>query len=408
MISPAAGSFTDISNPRDSPLVADVTRVYASRMLHEFLTANREELIARCLAKVGKRPVPPATAAEMVHGIPLFLAQITETLRSEAAADEPTTRRISGPVEPGTSPTTSEIGESAAAHGDELQKKGFTVDQVVHDYGDLCQAITELAVERAAPIEVTEFRTLNRCLDNAMADAVTRFGHEHDRSIRDSASLDTNERLGALAHELRGKLNVARLAVEAIKRGTVGIAGATGAILDRSLTSMRDIIDRSFAEVRLGAGLSPHRERIMVSEMFDEVRVLAGLQARAKGLAFAVRPGEAGLVIDADRHTIASALSNLMENAIKFTRTGGHISMSVHAAKGRVLIEVADECGGLPSGDPEQLFRPFIQRSGNRAGLGLGLSISQRGVEANDGKLFVRNRPGKGCTFTIDLPLPVG
>jgi len=371
-------------------------------MLHEFLTANRDQLIARCVAKVAKRPVPPPTAAELIHGIPRFLTQITETLRSEAASDEPATRRISGAGDPGTSPTASEIGESAAAHGDELQKKGFTVDQVVHDYGDLCQAITELAVEQNAPIAVTEFRTLNRCLDNAMADAVTRFGREHDRSIKDWASQDTNERLGVLAHELRGKLNVARLAVEAIKRGTVGIAGATGAILDRSLTAIRDIIDRSFADVRLGAGLSPHRERILIRDLFEEVRVFASLQARAKGLALAVQPAEAGLAIDADRHTIASAVSNLVQNSIKFTPSGGHASLSAQASNGRVLIEVADECGGLPTGTPEELFEPFHQRTGDRAGL--GLSISRRGVEANDGKLYVHNRPGTGCVFTIDLP----
>jgi signal transduction histidine kinase len=366
-------------------------------MLHEFLTANRDELIARCVAKVAKRPVPPPTAAEMMHGIPRFLTQITETLRSDAASDEPTSRRISGVGDPDTAPTASEIGESAAAHGDELQKSGFTVDQVVHDYGDLCQAITELAVEQNAPIEVTEFRTLNRCLDNAMADAVTRFGREHDRSIRETASQNTNERLGVLAHELRSKLNVARLAVEAIKQGTVGMAGATGAILDRSLTAMRDIIDRSFAEVRLGAGLSPHRERILIRELFEEVRVLASLQARAKGLGLNVRPGEAGLAIDADRHTIASSVSNLVQNAIKFTPSGGEITLSGHASDGRVLMDVADECGGLPTGTPEELFE--------RTGLGRGLSISRRGVEANDGKLSVRNQPGKGCVFRIDLPL---
>ena len=93
----------------------------------------------------------------------------------------------------------------------------------MHDYGDLCQAITELAVEQEAPIAVTEFRTLNRCLDNAIADAVTRFGEEHEESIKDSAAQDANERLGILAHELRGKLNVAFLAVEAIKRGTANM-----------------------------------------------------------------------------------------------------------------------------------------------------------------------------------------
>ena len=364
-------------------------------MLHEFLTENRDELIARCVAKVAKRPAPPPTVAEMTHGIPLFLAQITETLRSESASDA---------LDPGQPLVDREMGASAAAHGDELQRKGFTIDQVVHDYGDLCQAVTELAVEQDAPISVAEFRTLNRCLDNAIADAVTRFGDEHEASIRDWAAQDANERLGVLAHELRGKLNVAFLAVEAIKRGTAGVAGATSAALDRSLMAMRDIIDRSFAEVRLGAGLPPPRERILIRGLLEEVQIFAGVQAGAKGLGLAVQPGEPGLAIDADRHTIASAVSNLVQNAIKFTPSGGHVAMSAQASNGRVLIEIEDECGGLPSGSREDLVRPFVQRSSNRTGLGLGLSISQRGVEANGGRLYVRNRPGTGCVFTIDLP----
>lgn len=372
-------------------------------MLHEFLAANRSELIARCVAKVAKRPVPPQTATVQTHGIPLFLDQIIDTLARDAASDESASRRISGPADPGQTPTTSEIGEGAARHGDELQRRGYTVDQVVHDYGDLCQAITEVAVEQDAPIAAREFRTLNRCLDNAIADAVTRFGSERERSIRDWAAQDTNERLGFLAHELRGKLNVVRLAVEAIKQGTVGTAGATGKILDRSLTAMGDLIDRSFAEVRLGAGLPPSRERISIAGLFEEVQIFAGLQSGAKGLKLAVRSGEPGLAVYADRHTIASAVSNLVQNAIKFTPSGGHIALSARSSTDRVLIDVEDQCGGLPSGDPEELFRPFTQRSRDRGGLGLGLSISQRGIEANDGKLYVRNRPGKGCVFTIDL-----
>jgi signal transduction histidine kinase len=375
-------------------------------MLHEFLTKNRDELIARCVAKVAKRPVPLASEAELTHGIPLFLSQITETLRRDDAADETGSRRISGTSDPSKTPTTTEIGESAAQHGDELHRKGFTVDQVVHDYGDLCQAITELAVEEGEPIATTEFRTLNRCLDNAIADAVTRFGADRERFVRDWAVQDVNERLGFLAHEMLGKLNTARLAVEAIKRGTVGISGATGAVLDRSLTAMRDIIARSFAEVRLGVGLPPHRERILIAGLFEEIQIFAGLQAGAKGLGLAVRPGPPGLAVEADRHTIASAVSNLVHNAIKFTPPGGRISMIAQAVTDRVMIEVSDECGGLAPGNSEHYFRPSTQRTADRRGLGLGLSISQRGVEANGGKLLVRNRPGKGCVFTVELPAP--
>ena len=99
-------------------------------------------------------------------------------------------------------------------------------------------------------------------------------------------------------------------------------------------------------------------------------------------------------------------MANLLQNAFKFTRTGGHVSLKSFSSADRVLIEVEDECGGLPPGDAEDLFQLFEQRGGDRSGLGLGLGISRRGVEANGGKLYVRNLPGKGCVFTIDLPKP--
>lgn len=373
-------------------------------MLHDFLAANRDDLIARCRAKVAKRPSPPPTAAELKFGIPLFLGQIIKTLKMEEASDMKGSKSVSGSSSPPETPAPSEIGASAAQHGDELQRKGFTVDQLVHDYGDLCQAVTDLAVEKKAPIDASEFRTFNRCLDNAIADAVTQFGARREQSIADHAAQDTNERLGFLAHELRGKLNGAGLAVEAIKRGTVGIAGATGAVLDRCLLAMRDIIDRSFTEVRLGAEFSQKRERIPIAELFEEVQVFALMEAGAKGVLLAVRPDDLGLAVDADRQTIASAVSNLLQNAIKFTPKGGHITLRAHASGARLLIDVEDECGGLPPGDSADLFRAFTQRSTDRTGLGLGLSISRRGVEANGGRLNVRNMPGTGCVFTIDLP----
>jgi signal transduction histidine kinase len=373
-------------------------------MLHEFLSEHSADLIARCRVKVNKRPSPPPTAAELTHGIPLFLSQIIRTLRMEELSDRSGSMAVSGASDPGRTPAQSEIGETAAQHGAELHQKGFSVDQVVHDYGDLCQAVTDLAVERAWPITPDEFRTLNRCLDNAIADAVTEFGSQREQTITTRTMQDSTERLGFLAHELRGKLNGARLALDAIKRGTVGIAGATGAILERSLLAMRDIIDRSFTEVRLQAGLVQPRERVSIADLFEEVQIFAGMEAAAKGQRFDVRPGEPSLAVNADRHALGSALSNLLQNAVKFTPAGGKLALSARASDDRVLIEVEDECGGLPKGDASILFRPFERRSIDRTGLGLGLSICQRGVEANGGKLDVRNMAGKGCVFTIDLP----
>lgn len=362
-------------------------------MLHEFLTANRDELVRRCRAKVARRSAPTPTALELEHGIPLFLDQLIGALRKELGAPRD-----------GSSQLPREIGATAGRHGDDFFRRGFSVDQVVHDYGDLCQSVTELAAENKAPITVNEFRTFNRCLDNAIADAVTAFGHARDRIISAAGAHQMNERLGSLAHELRNLLNSAILAFDAIKTGNVAVTGATGSVLDRSLLALRDVIDRSLAEVRLDAGLDAQREAINVSEFLHELQVAAAMDARTKQITFEVAPIDTGLTVDADRQMLASAVSNLLQNAFKFSRRNGSVSLTVRATGDHILIDVEDECGGLPDGKVEEMFRPFEQRSSNRTGLGLGLSISRRAVQANDGKLDVRNLAGKGCVFTIELP----
>ena len=166
-------------------------------MLHEFLAVNRDELVRRCRAKVAKRSAPRPTATELEHGIPLFLDQLIDTLRAELIGVEE------------ASHLPAEIGSTAGRHGRELLRRGFTVDQVVHDYGDLCQSVTELAAEKNAPVTVDEFRTFNLCLDNAIADAVSEYGRDRDRFITAEGTQAMNERLGILAHELRNLLNSA-------------------------------------------------------------------------------------------------------------------------------------------------------------------------------------------------------
>ena len=110
------------------------------------------------------------------------------------------------------------------------------------------------------------------------------------------------------------------------------------------------------------------------------------------------------MAIEADRQVLAAVVGNLLQNAFKFTRPRTTVTLRVGASAERVLIEVQDECGGLPAGDVDELFRPFEQRSADRTGLGLGLAFSRWGVEANRGRLYARNLPGKGCIFTVDLP----
>jgi signal transduction histidine kinase len=357
-------------------------------MLHEFIAINREEIIRRCRVKVAARSVSPPTDAEIDHGVPVFLDQLTDTLRL-------------GQI------TTSEISTSAIQHGHDLLLQGFTVSQVVHEYGDVCQAITELAVELHAPISADDFRKLNRCLDDAIAGAVTEYERERNQSDVDGESARGSERLGFFAHEMRNLINVAIVAFEVLKTGNVGVAGSTGTVLHRSLMASRALIGRSLAEVRLTHGVQ-NRKQFLVSEFIEEIASASTLEANVRGVRLIVTPVEERVTIEADRQVLAAVVGHLLQNAFKFTRPRTTVTLRVGASAERVLIEIQDECGGLPAGSVNELFRPFEQRGADRTGVGLGLAFSRWGAKMNDGRIYARSLPDRGCVFTVDLPrLPV-
>jgi len=349
-------------------------------MLHEFLKDNREEILGRARAKVVARIAPRVTAEELEMGIPLFLDQLIESLR----------------VDPNDNVT---LKSGATRHGEQRLQMGFTVAQVVHDYGNVCQVVTQLAIELDAPISTEEFRNLNRCLDDAIAQAVT----EHARGREIAISTQDSERLAFLGHELRNLINTASLSYDILKDGSVAIGGSTGAVLGRSLSGLRDLVDRTLVEVRLDAGVD-HRERLEVSEFLAEVELAGMIEAKTRGVTFLSANGVAGVVVDADRQLLASALGNLLQNAFKYTHAHGTVWLRTHATQDRVSIEIEDQCGGLPPAMTDRLFGLFQQHSADRSGLGLGLVISKRAVEAMNGELRAHNHPGTGCVFTVTLP----
>jgi hypothetical protein len=247
--------------------------------LHEFIALNREEIIRRCRSKVATRTMPPPTEEEINHGVPLFLDQMVDALRLGIRSNP-------------------EIGRSAVLHGHELLLKGFTVSQVVQDYGDVCQTVTSLAMEMNAPISTPDFRALNLCLDEAIAGALTEYGFGRDQSTLEGESARGSERLGFLAHQGRN----------------LGFAGNTASVLKRALVS---------------------------------------------------------------------------------------ISLTVLPVEGGV-IEVLDECAGLPDSSAHDRFRSFEELSSDGTA-GVGLAFSRWGAEVNGGKIYARNLPDKGCIFTVDL-----
>jgi len=222
-------------------------------MLHELLRANRDDLIERCRLKVSRRSSPPATETELQYGVPLMLDQLSEALVREEAS--PTSQEDCVFGYSLLTPGSEEADRTAALHGTELFRLGYTVDQVVHDYGDLCQAITELAKEIDAPITVDEFHTFNRLLDSSIATAVSTYvRHQHSSDAGDAAKV-LHDRLGTLAEEQRMLLETALKALDALKLGNVGLMGATGTLLEDSLLKLRERIDRSLPEIRTASGM---------------------------------------------------------------------------------------------------------------------------------------------------------
>jgi len=353
-------------------------------MLCEFITLNRDEIVRRCRAKVAARSVPAATAAEIDHGVPIFLNQLVAALRSGQSS-------------------SVEISQTALLHGHDLHLQGLTLTQVVHDYGDVCQSVTELAAETAAPISAAEFGLLNGCLDSAIAVAITEYGRECNQATIDGETVRENERLGFLTHELKNLLHTALLSFEVIRSGNVGVTGTTGGVLHRSLMGARDLVARALAETRLTQGVQ-NRQPLLVATLVDELTQTASLEASSRGHTFAAEPIAENVAVCADRQVLTAVLMNVLQNALKFTKPRSAIVLRVIATSERVQIEVQDQCGGLDADDVEGMFHPFEKRHANRTGLGMGLAFSRWATEANGGQISARNLPGIGCIFTIDLP----
>ena len=349
-------------------------------MLEEMIVSQRARIIERTRSMVASRRVPRASEFEIEHGVPIFLDQLVARLHDVTGG-------------------TIDIAATASRHGAELWQAGVLICQVVHGYGDVCQAITSIALEDGASFSTEEFRTLNLCLDIAIAEAVGEFSRRSEARISNYGV----EQLGFLAHELRNLLGTATLAFDALRSGNVGAAGSTGGVLGKSLDNMTVLVARSLAEVRLAAE-APHLDRVLVTGVLEEVSIAATMQAKTRGVKLAIEPCTSDEMVQADSQIMSSILINLVQNACKFTPPGGQVTLRARVYDTRIAIDVEDQCGGLPAGTAEELFRPFAQRSENRTGVGLGLAICKRGADAIAGKIAVRDMPGVGCVFTLDLP----
>ena len=354
-------------------------------MLHDFLSRFREEILATTTARIACSAGARRSLEDLEDQLPAFYEVLIGAFRKDAGL----------PVK-----MPAALAETASLHGEQRQRAGFAVSQVVHDYGSLCNTILEVASITGQSLSLREFQLLNHVLDQGMAEGVRRFEKEHDACIEYGAA----ERLGFLAHEMRNALHSASLAFQALRKGQVPPGGRIGDVIERSHIRLRDLLAVLIAQVRVGAGQPPRREQMRLKLAVDDAVALVLPEATRKGSSISPAVDE-DLTAGADPTLLISMLTNLLQNAIKYSPPDATVLLrGLRKPDGGIAIEVEDRCGGLGEQTIAALFKPFAQASLDRSGLGLGLALVRESAKAHGGTVAVRDLPGKGCVFTVELP----
>ena len=358
--------------------------------LADLLEAQKDALLVRWRERMKAMLTPTrAPDAETIDSLPLFIDEIVRALKTEAAG--------AGSSE-GVLPT-----ETARAHGAQRFHVGFSLDAVVREYDLLRECILDCVEQSRLTWSWRELRTVFDCLARGVADAVSQYIHERDAETARLAA----EQFAFVAHELRNPLSSAVTAVEVLApKVDEPRARRLLEMVKTAHTRISRLLERVLLEHRLratGASVALDIARVPIAELAAEAEEIAIPQAEEKEIRISLQI-EPDLAIDMDRRLVRSALGNLIANAVKFTRVGGVVTVRARVADMRLLIEVEDECGGLPPGAVERLFAPHVQMNRNRSGFGLGLAIVKQAIEAHDGTVQVRNLPPHGCVFMIDMP----
>jgi signal transduction histidine kinase len=241
--------------------------------------------------------------------------------------------------------------------------------------------------------------------DGAQSDR-KRLVFETNRAIRAREDL-----LSIVSHDLRNPLSVivltatqiarsaaARKAGSRMRRRTDGIRRAAAQMA--RLVDDLDDLSKIEAGKLLFVAKEPRDARQLLRQSVETFRPLA--RARKLTLTMELGRDRCRLFCDGDR--IQQILSNLIGNAVKFTREGGTITARVRRSGAQVIFSVLDTGTGIPADQLAHVFEPYWQARLTRKGLGLGLSVAKAIVDAHGGRIWVESTVGRGSTFSFALP----
>lgn len=354
--------------------------------IHDVLAGREQEVLERWKARVrALLDVGGIATFELVDHVPQFLAQILVALRRDAGSG---------------SAARAELDTTAAGHGEQRLRLGFSLDAVVREYGALQDAIVDTVRAAGSEVRVRELELLSACIVSGIAHAVSEYARQRDAELARHA----NEHFAFIAHELRNPLSTATTAFELLKRsGGLPHQNRVVDALERALRETRELVDQTLNTARIASGIELRRRATTLRALFDDAEASVLAEAQAKNVE--VRRGiERDETIFVDPRLVRSALGNLLRNAVKYTEPGGVVELRAHVEPARVVIEIEDSCGGLPPGKVEAAFAPFVRLDAREPGFGLGLAIAKQAADAHGGSVRVQNLPGKGCVFVLELP----
>ncbi len=348
-------------------------------MLAEVVQQHRERVLALARRRLGQM-VGQEAATEGQEYLSELLDELVAGLTASGDGGPPAPR----------------IEQTAAQCGWKRQEHGAAISLIAHDFGVICDAVAQLADETATRVDPGEWQALNRAVDSGIAAALSAYEKQRQQREQDERAT----RLGAVAHELRNALGAASTGFTMIKQRRVGTDSRTADLVTRNLGRAAILANSLIAESRLDAAVQPSLAPLRLRLLIDDI---VGSLTTGAVAALSVDAAPE-LTVMADEQLLISALTNLIQNAVKFTRPEGSVFVRARPDGPNVVIEVEDECGGLPPGTAERIFTPFVQQGANRTGAGLGLTIVRKVAVAHRGSVRVVDLPGRGCVFELRIP----
>jgi signal transduction histidine kinase len=349
--------------------------------LEEFMTTYKDELVERWEVNAAERLGLDLEESQLRNNLPEFIDDVIDALA--AAVDDGRCRDA----------------ESARTHGRQRMRLGVDIGRLTEEMMLVGETVAELARERGYEFSGDELLRMMGIIGQGAAASVGAYGELRDKQLADQAA----QHFSFIAHEIRNPLHNANLAAQALTIAPEEGRGHYLAQLARSLAQLAELVDDSLIEARLYGEPNLRISTLRSADIIDEVR--GDLEDQARERKLEVTTTSEDFSFEADHTIVSSALTNLVKNAVKFTREGSRIVVSARAVDDRAVFEVEDQCGGIPEHLLPRMFQKFVQGKHEKGGSGLGLIIVKQAAEAHGGAVSVSNRPGTGCTFVVELPL---